>query len=143
MRKKILFVINTLGYGGAERAMLDLFDVLDPETYEISLFVLTGQGELVHELPEQVRLLNRNYNDVSVLTGEGRKLLMKSVLQAGIGKALLVRRASYLLKNFLHMRKRGEILPDKLCWRLLADGAPRSRKEYDLAGAYLEGGATY
>ena len=143
MRKKILFVINTMGYGGAERAMLDLFDVLDPETYEISLFVLTGQGELVHELPEQVRLLNRNYNDVSVLTGEGRKLLMKSVLQAGIGKALLVRRASYLLKNFLHMRKRGEILPDKLCWRLLADGAPRSRKEYDLAVAYLEGGATY
>ena len=31
MTKKILFVINTLGYGGAERAMLDLFDVLDPK----------------------------------------------------------------------------------------------------------------
>ena len=29
--KKILFVINTLGYGGAERAMLDLFEVLGPE----------------------------------------------------------------------------------------------------------------
>ena len=26
--KKLLFVINTLGYGGAERAMLDLFEAI-------------------------------------------------------------------------------------------------------------------
>ena len=44
--KKLLFVINTLGCGGAERAMLDLFAVLEPEKYEISLLVLTGQGEI-------------------------------------------------------------------------------------------------
>ena len=88
--KKILFVINTLGYGGAERAMLDLFPVLGSEKYEISLFVLTGQGELVHEVPEYVQLVNDKYNDASVLTGEGRKVLMKNVLKAGIGKGLFV-----------------------------------------------------
>ena len=141
--KKILFVINTLGCGGAERAMLDLFDTLDPEKYEISLFVLTGQGELSHELPEHVRLLNQKYQDVSVLTKEGRRLLIKRVLQAGVGKGLFLRRASYLLKNAWNMCRCGKILPDKLCWRLLADGAPRARDEYDLAVAYLEGGATY
>ena len=143
MRKKLLFVINTLGCGGAERAMLNLFDALDPKKYEISLFVLTGQGELSHDLPEHVRLLNPDYQDVSVLTDEGRKFLMKRVLKAGIGKGLFLRRAPYLLKNFCSMQKNGKILPDKLCWRLLADGAPLIRKEYDLAVAYLEGGATY
>ena len=143
MTKKILFVINTLGYGGAERAMLDLFDVLDPKKYEISLYVLTGQGELRQELPERVKLLNQDYYAISVLTKEGRKLLMKSVLRAGIGKGLFLRRAPYLLKNFWNMARRGEILIDKLCWRLLADGAPIPEKEYDLAVAYLEGGATY
>ena len=143
MRKKLLFVINTLGCGGAERAMLNLFDALDPKKYEISLFVLTGQGELSHDLPKHVRLLNQNYKDISVLTKEGRKLLMKSVLNAGIKKGLFLRRSPYLLKNFLSMQKGGKILPDKLCWRLLADGAPLIRKEYDLAVAYLEGGATY
>lgn len=141
--KNLLFVINTLGYGGAERAMLDLFDVLEPEKYEISLFVLTGQGELSHALPEYVHLLNQNYKDVSVLTKEGRKRLMRSVLKAGIGKGLFLRRFSYLLKNIRNMCKKGKILPDKLCWRLLADGAPVINKEYDLAVAYLEGGATY
>ena len=143
MKKKLLFVINTLGYGGAERAMLDLFDALDPQKYEISLFVLTGQGELSHALPKHVRLLNRDYKDVSVLTGEGRKLLIRSVLRAGSKKGLFLRRASYLLKNFRDMRRRGKILPDKLCWRVLSDGAPLIRREYDLAVAYLEGGATY
>ena len=43
MRKKILFVINTLGHAGAEVAMLELFSHLDPEKYEISLYVLMGQ----------------------------------------------------------------------------------------------------
>lgn len=143
MKKKLLFVINTLGYGGAERAMLDLFDALDPQKYEISLFVLTGQGELSHALPKHVRLLNPDYKDVSVLTKEGRKLLIRSVLRAGIKKGLFLRRASYLLKNFRDMRRRGKILPDKLCWRVLSDGAPLIKKEYDLAVAYLEGGATY
>lgn len=143
MKKKLLFVINTLGYGGAERAMLDLFEALEPEKYEISLFVLTGQGELSHALPKHVHLFNPDYRDVSVLTKEGRKLLMKSVLRAGIRKGLFLRRAPYLLKNLWNMIRSGSILPDKLCWRLLADGAPLIRKEYDLAVAYLEGGATY
>ena len=141
--KTILFVINTLGYGGAERAMLDLFDVIDPEQYEISLFVLTGQGELSHVLPEHVQLLNQDYKDVSVLTRKGRRLLFRSVMKVGIGKGLFLRRALYLLKNVWNMCKKGKICPDKLCWRLLSDGAPVIEKEYDLAVAYLEGGATY
>ena len=141
--KKILFVINTLGYGGAERAMLDLFTVLGSEKYEISLFVLTGQGELVHEVPEYVQLVNDKYNDASVLTGEGRKVLMKNVLKAGIGKGLFVRSVPYLWKNLRNMRKKGRVQPDKLCWRILSDGAPVQKDEYDLAVAYLEGGATY
>lgn len=141
--KKLLFVINTLGYGGAERALLNLFCALNPEKYDISLFVLTGQGELIRELPKHVRLHNKNYKDVSVLTKEGRRLLMRSVLKAGIGKGLFLRRASYLFKNFRNMRRSGKIQLDKLFWRLLADGAPFIKEEYDLAVAYLEGGATY
>ena len=94
--------------------MLNLFSELCADEYEISLFVLTGQGELVRELPENVRLLNKNYKDVSVLTNKGRRLLMLSVLKSGIGKGVFIKRAPYLVKNFLSMRKKGKILPDKL-----------------------------
>ena len=141
--KKLLFVINTLGYGGAERAMLDLFEVIKDEPYDISLFVLTGQGELIHELPSHIHLLNQNYRDISVLTDEGRKQLMKSVLQAGVGKGLFFRRSGYLVKNLVRMLEYKHVMLDKLCWRILSDGAPEFKEEYDLAVAYLEGGATY
>ena len=141
--KKLLFIINTLGCGGAERAMLNLFSALDSNKYDITLFVLTGQGELRRELPENVRLINKKYKEVSVLTKKGRRLLTLSVLKAGIGKALFLRRAPYLIKNFFIMLKKGKILLDKLFWRLLSDGAPKIQEEYDLAVAYLEGGATY
>ena len=68
---------------------------------------------------------------------------MKLVLQAGIRKGLFVRKAPYLIKNFIRMKKKGKVQADKLCWRLLADAAPRIEQEYDLAVAYLEGGSTY
>ena len=42
--KKLLFVINTLGCGGAERAMLDLLRVLNREKYEISLMCICSIG---------------------------------------------------------------------------------------------------
>ena len=141
--KKLLFVINTLGYGGAERALLNLLGALDPEQYQISLFVLTGQGELIHELPAYVGILNADYNDCSVLTKAGRTHLLRCVLRAGIGKGLLVKRARYLLKNLYRMCREKRIQADKLCWRILAEGAPAPEGEYDLAVAYLEGGATY
>ena len=41
--KKILFVINTLGHAGAEVAMIELLKRLDPEEYEISLYVIMAQ----------------------------------------------------------------------------------------------------
>ena len=42
--KSILFVINTMGMGGGEIAMIELLRQLDMEKYEISLLVLTGQA---------------------------------------------------------------------------------------------------
>lgn len=141
--KKLIFIINTLGCGGAERALLNLFSELDISEYDISLFVLTGQGELVCDLPQNVKLLNEKYDNVSVPTKEGRRILALKVLKAGIGKGLFIKLATYLIKNLQKMRKNGKILFDKLFWRLLSDGTPKIEEEYDLAVAYIEGGATY
>ena len=77
--KKILFTINTLGLAGAEVAMLSLLKQLDPKEYDISLFVLTGQGELRNRVPDYVKILNNTYSECSVLSAEGRKHLMKTV----------------------------------------------------------------
>ena len=57
-KKKILFVINTLGRAGAEVALLSLFSAIDPNQYELSLYVMMAQGEMKDALPSYVHLKN-------------------------------------------------------------------------------------
>ena len=52
--KKVLFVINTLGGAGAEKALLELLKRFSPEQYQTDLYVLLEQGELISQVPEYV-----------------------------------------------------------------------------------------
>lgn len=143
MKKKTLFVINTLGRAGAENALLELLKRIDKDRYEVSLYVLTGQGEMIGKLPEKVRLLNKSFIPVSVHDAEGRKHLAKTVIRAFLRRANIIRLAPYLIKNGFIMMKNGRILPEKLLWRVISDGADRRREKYDLAVSYIEGAAAY
>lgn len=143
MKKKILFVINTLGRAGAERAMLELLQQFPPECYEISLSVILGQGELVHELPEHVKLLNTRYKDTSVLTREGQRELKKTVLRSYFCNGKILKKTGYIFQNLGDMVRNHNIKMDKLLWKILSDGGEYPKEEYDLAVAFLEGGATY
>lgn len=144
---RILFVINTLGQAGAETALLSLLQTLAREKgearYEISLYVLTGQGEMASRLPADVRLLNKKYREESVLTAKGRKYLKKTVLKAMFTRGTVVKLFPYLVKNTCAMLGKKRLLPDKLLWRVLSDGGMVLPEEYDLAVSYLEGGAAY
>ncbi|MCC8137170.1 MAG: glycosyltransferase [Clostridiales bacterium] len=142
-KKRILFVINTMGSAGAEHALLALLHCLDPEKYEISLYVLLGQGQLMGHIPEGVRLLNRDYTELPVLSKEGRRVLRRTVLHDAFTDGVLWKRLPYLIHNLMDMLRHHRILPDKLLWRLVADGSARTQGQYDLAVAFLEGGATY
>ena len=141
--KKVLFVMNTMGRAGAEMALLELLRRLKTEDVELSLFVLTGQGEMLKELPKKVRVLNSSYDACSVHTSEGKRHLAKQVLKAMLRRGTILRLMPYLVVQLTDMLKKRRVLPDKLLWRVLSDGAERFEEEYDLAVAYLEGGSTY
>ena len=141
--KKILFVINTLGGAGAETALLELLRSLSPREYEISLFVLLNQGEMVDQLPSHVRLLNADFCRESVLGREGKKRLNRYVFRTLFRRGSVFRNLPYLIKNLVSMVRKGKLLPDKLLWRVKSDGAPAPEEFYDLAVAYLEGGSAY
>ena len=70
MKNKILFVINTLGRAGAEMAMTALMNKLDESQYEISLYVMLAQGELIKDIPPYVHVINKNFCDKSVLSSQ-------------------------------------------------------------------------
>lgn len=143
MKKKVLFVINTLGHAGAEVALLELLTQFTPEKYEVSLYVLLEQGELIHKVPEYVHILNKCYSDKSVLSKEGRSDMKKGVLRAFFRNGHFFSKLCYVCRNLADMKKRKKVQMDKLLWRVISDGAQYPTDTYDLAVAYLEGGATY
>lgn len=57
MKKKILFVSHALELGGAERSLIGLLDAIDPQQYDVDLFLLRHEGELMAAIPKHVHLL--------------------------------------------------------------------------------------
>ncbi len=143
MKKKLLFVINTLSRAGAETALLELLRRLDSQEYEIYLYVVTGQGELADKLPGYVRLLNSTFSGESVLTRRGRGELLRRICRSFLRNGRLPDKLHYVMKNLISMVKERRIQADKLLWRVLSDGAERFDVCFDLAMAWIEGGSVY
>ena len=141
--KKVLFVINTLGCAGAETALIELLKSLDEKEYELSLYVLMGQGEMIEKIPGSVKLLHDHYCKESVLSKQGKQAMIKTVWRTFWKNGDVFGKFAYMVRTFSAMRKTGKIQPDKILWRVISDGSPRPKETYDLAVAYLEGGSTY
>ncbi len=56
--KKILFVIHSLGFGGAERALVNLLCELPRERFQVDLLLMQKQGDFLQQLPEWVNVLD-------------------------------------------------------------------------------------
>ena len=141
--KKVLTVINTLGRGGAEAALIEMLKHFDASEYELSLYVLMGQGEMIHKLPEYVEVKNLHYDDSSVLSALGKKHMTRQVIKAFFSRGSGFKNFFYLIKNLFVMISKRRIRADKLLWRVLSDGGQVFKESFDLVIAYLEGGATY
>ena len=142
-KKKVLFVINTLGRAGAEVALLSLFSALDPSQYELSLYVMMAQGEMKDALPSYVQLRNPYFSTESVLTEAGRRDMMRTVIRKFIQNGQWFGKTCYMLRVLKQMHKKGKIMPDKILWRVVSDGSEQFDETFDLAVAYLEGASTY
>ena len=56
-KKKILIVSHAMEIGGAERALLGLLENIDTNTYDVDLFLLRQEGELMKFIPDNINLL--------------------------------------------------------------------------------------
>ena len=57
MKKSLLIVSHALELGGAERSLIGLLGVLDPAQWDIDLFLLRHEGELMAAIPEHINLI--------------------------------------------------------------------------------------
>ena len=55
--KKVLFAIYALGYGGAERALVNLLNELPHDRYEVDLLLFQRKGDFLRQVPAWVNVL--------------------------------------------------------------------------------------
>ena len=59
MKKHILIVSHALELGGAERSLIGLLYAINPEQYDVDLFLLRHEGELLSAIPSHVTILTQ------------------------------------------------------------------------------------
>ena len=55
--KKILFIIEHLNAGGAERSLVDILSYLDYSRYNVDLLLVQGTGDYAKEIPDEVNII--------------------------------------------------------------------------------------
>lgn len=135
MKKKILIVSHAMELGGAERSLLGLLNAIDPESYDVDLFLLRHDGELMSYIPQYVHLLPeipaytvlaRPMKDT---TREGHFLLTAARL-AGKTAAVLYDRRHHFSDSYVALE-----YSHKFTCPFLPPIQPD--KEYDLAISFL------
>lgn len=57
MKKRILIVSHAMEIGGAERALLGILENIDTKMYQVDLFLMRHEGELLNLIPKNINLL--------------------------------------------------------------------------------------
>jgi len=57
MKKRILISVYDMEIGGIERSLINMLEHFDYERYEVDLLIFSHQGDLLSQLPQNVRLL--------------------------------------------------------------------------------------
>lgn len=136
MKKRILFVIDSLHSGGAEKSLVSLLSLFDYENYEVDLLTFKEGGLYVPLLPQNVKLIDSPdiFNKM--------KLSISDLIKRKEFKIVLWR-----VNTSISLRCKLKISDIKhgaqLMWTRLNNVIPQLKPEYDVAIAYSQGTPTY
>ena len=116
MKKTILFFIESLDVGGAEKSLVSLLNNADFSNYNVDLMMLK-KGAFSHEVPGYVKIIFLNK-------------LQPSLLQ----------RLRFNLLKVINLKK---LHPAQYFWKVYGKNFKMEPKTYDVAIAYSQGFSTY
>ena len=117
---RVLFVLDSLGLGGAEKELITLLAALPTKDLSIDLYLASARGELLDDVPAGVSVFE------AAVAPRG---LIKRLMTAGL------LRLNELLGRPVH--------PAQLSWRFLSSNYQALREDYDVAIAYSQGFPTF
>lgn len=126
MKKQLLFIIDSLDCGGAEKSLVSLLPLIDYDQYDVDLMLFDRGGVFENYVPEKVNLIDYKYQILYPYTikGQIRKFFCFSLLSPQL--------------RFIKKRHGAEIH-----WRTMRHIHKTYPKEYDVAIAYQQGVPTF
>ncbi|MFD1359135.1 glycosyltransferase [Fictibacillus halophilus] len=135
MKKKLLFVIDSLNSGGAEKSLVSLLTLFDYKKYEVDLLMFSNKGLFVCSLPREVNILEVPY----IITTQQNQI--KYLLKNKKFKELFIRVGmSFSLRNPFQNK---QLHAAQISWKWLSKGFDKVNVNYDVAIAYSQGTPTY
>ncbi|MCU5377758.1 glycosyltransferase [Bacillus cereus] len=135
MKKKILFVIDSLQSGGAEKSLVSLLSSFDYTKYEVDLLMFSASGLYLPLLPKQVNVLEVP----TIIKRQAEKF--NYLIKHKYFKELFLRvGASISLRNPYINKK---LHAAQVVWRWVSKGMDSLKGTYDVAIAYSQGMPTY
>lgn len=132
MKKQLLFVMNNLKVGGAEKALVSLLQTIDYEKYEVDLFLFEHDGLFLKSVPHQVHILPEpaNYRYFEMPLGASVKAFLRN------GQFMLAwARIGF---GYVYRTKKIGTQQEQFSWKYLRVAMPKLPKKYDAAIGYLE-----
>lgn len=115
--KNIVFVIESLHLGGAEKSLVTLLHNLDYQQYNVDLILFTNEGIFLNQVPSQVNIIQIKWPHFTFL-----KRIYYKVLRA---------------VNYSNLHNA------QILWPLIENNFTVIDKRYDAAIAYSQGFSTY
>jgi glycosyltransferase involved in cell wall biosynthesis len=138
MKKKILFVINSLTIGGSEKSLVSLLNVIDFTKFDVDLMMFKKGGEFDKYIPKEVSVLEepQYYKFVA------NKIKSKNVSLKNNIKYRICR-----FKTTINLRinliKLNNKQTEQILYKSQKNVLRKIEKEYDVAIAYSQGMPTY
>lgn len=133
MKKKILFVVDSLNCGGAEKSLVSLLNTFDYEKYDVFLQLMSVEGIFLANVPQEVKILPEL--DYVVFSKSNWSYKLKHL--------------NYLLKKvkiFFGMRferKKGRLHGSQAYWKSAKSAFKTVKENFDVAVAWGQGTPTH
>lgn len=134
MKKRLLFVMESMKSGGGERSLLSLLQLINYEKYDVDLMLFNQSGLFFDMIPKEVNIVS---------LGKGYESFSKPLIESV--KAFLFKFKPGMALNRLrysrtvNQKNIPELERDQISWKYLRPVFQKSQIRYDAAIGYLEG----
>ena len=138
MKKKLLFVIDSLACAGAEKSLTTLLNLIDYKDYEVDLQLFSYGGELEDLLPRETNLLDKlKYTKFTEKSIKENLISIRNIEDIKMIKSRI--KFSYTIRKKYYTNAEKA----RLFWQINSNIIEKSNINYDIAISYAQGIPTF